>query len=1017
MSNDWQKIEKWFHHAANLRSEDREVFLTQTCAGDEAARREVEKLLSAEDSGRELPGPFVPAILGPGRQFGRFWILAACGQGSGGTVYLASDPPTGRLVAIKVFPQFVTSEERRRYIKEAQAAATVRHPHVVAFEEVGRAGDRDFLVMEYVDGRTLGEVIPTRGMAVGQALNFARMILEGLAAAHAAGIIHRDLKPSNVMVTNAGSIKVLDFGLAKLIGLNGDGPVSGSLSTATGQIVGTACYLSPEQAQGTAVDARTDIFSFGAVLYEMLTGEKPFDRGSLAGTLSAILRDNPAPVRKLRSGTPRDLSRLVRRCLEKNRDNRFDSVHELLCAILDCERGLNSPRRRAISLLRRPRVAMPILAALLAIASGATLLVVRGLRVNTARIAIEPRIVQLVSQHRYNAADELVHRIEATVPGDRIVQDFKRDYRIVTSVIATPAGAEIAIKDYATPQAPWRTMGRSPLQNVTIPLGYLRWRVSAPGYRTREFAETGVLQPIIRFSLYAATGNAEDMEVVPAGFPYGSRVAVPEFSLDRYEVTNRKFREFVSAGGYQRRDLWRQPFMAGGKPLTWEQAMLSFRDQTGKAGPAGWELGQHPEGKGDFPVVGVSWYEAAAYAQFAGRRLPTYLEWLRAARTEWLYADSTLFSNFMGKGLAPVGSFGGLDRFGTYDLAGNCKEWLWNELSPAQRLTMGGAWDEAYYAAAAMDASAPWDRRANIGFRCARSVTPPATSFLDPVQVPSGRDYSHEKPVGDAQFARIRKLYDYAKTPLRTRLEATDDNNPHWRREKVTFDAPYAGGRITAYLFLPKGGKPPYQTVVYFASGIAYAAKSSEQLEMWFLEPLIRSGRAVLYPVLWGMYERKPELKASAAETRLIRITKSVQDLRRSLDYLETRPEVDSGKLAYFGFSAGSVYAPIVLATEPRFKVAALAVAGLDQTSTAVETDPFQFAPRAHAPVLIMNGRYDLAFPLETSQKALFTVLGAAPENKKLVILEAGHAMVGFPASTRESLQWLDRYLGSVPMP
>jgi eukaryotic-like serine/threonine-protein kinase len=1018
MSKNWQRIEDVFHQASSLSSVDRAGFLTAACGDDEAVRREVETLLSAEDSGKELPSPFVPAVLRPGEQIDRFEILAACGRGTGGTVYLARDPHTGREVAIKVFPEFLTSEQRRRYVKEVQAAAVLHHPNIVEVEEVGRSGDRDFLVMEYVHGRTLGEAIPAGGMPVEEALDLASMMLEGLAAAHAAGIIHRDLKPSNVMLASNGSIKVLDFGVAKRMDLNGEDPLPASMSTATGQIVGTACYLSPEQARGEAVDGRTDVFSFGAVLYEMLTGERPFDRGSLAGTLAAILRDSPVPVRELRSEMPRDVSRLLRRCLEKERDQRFASADELLRALLHCRAGLKSPWRRAFSLLRRPGVAAPIMAALLILLAGTAIREIRASGVRRARTQIEPQIARLVEQHRYNAADELVRQIEKTVPGDQTVRDFARDYRVVTSVVTEPAGAEVAIKDYSTPDAPWRVIGRSPLMNATFPLGYLRWRVSAPGYRTREFAETAVLQPEFRFTIYPDGSRPADMEVVPAGATYGSRsVRVPEFSLDRYEVTNRQYQEFVNAGGYQRRELWQQPFILKDKNLMWEQAMTAFRDQTGRAGPAAWELGQYPEGKADLPVTGLSWYEAEAYARFAGKRLPTYVEWLRAARTEWLYADALLISNFSGKGLAPVGSYHGLDRFGTYDLAGNCKEWLWNEWGSGQRLTMGGAWDEAYYAVGTIDAAMAWDRRANIGFRCAMSVAPPPESFLQPVEIRLVRDYGREKPVSDQEFAAIRPVYDYAKTPLHAKLEAIDDTNPYWRTEKVSFDAAYPGERIPAYLFLPRGATPPYQTVVYFASGIAYNEKSSQHLEMWFLEPLIRGGRAVLYPVLWEMYERKPKPNISRAERLSLRALRDVQDFRRSLDYLGTRPEIDSSKLAYFGFSAGAVYAPIVLANEPRLKVAELAVGGLEQVRLPVERDPFQFAPRVRAPILMMNGRYDLAFPLETSQKQLFNLFGTAPNDKRFVLLEAGHAMVGFPASTRESLDWLDRYLGPVPMP
>ncbi|MDQ2946430.1 MAG: SUMF1/EgtB/PvdO family nonheme iron enzyme, partial [Acidobacteriota bacterium] len=865
-------------------------------------------------------------------------------------------------------------------------------------------------VMEYVEGRTLGETIPAAGLPAREALGIARMVAEGLAAAHAAGIVHRDLKPANLMVKPDGSIKILDFGLAKFME-TGAAP---SMHTATGQIVGTACYLSPEQAEGKQVDARSDVFSFGVVLYEMLTGERPFDRGSLAGTLSAILRDTPAPVRKLRPETPRPLGRIVERCLEKDREKRYDSAAEVLDALSACQRKLDAPLGRMSQALRRRDVLIPTLSFLLLLAIVSAYWGAREFRVRNARLTVVPQIAKLVEQHRYNAADELVRQIESIVPNEQQVREFQRDYRLINSVLTTPPGAEVAMKDYATPDAPWRVLGKAPLHNIGIPLGYFRWRVSAPGYRTQEFAEPSIQKPDIRFALQTEAGGPADMVFVPAGVTYGPKpVSVPEFWLDQFEVTNRKYQEFVNAGGYRRREFWQEPFVRDGVNITWEQAMAVFRDQTGKLGPATWELGNYPEGRADFPVTGVSWYEAAAYARYAGKSLPTYRHWQRAARTEWLYADAILVSNFSGKGLAPVGSYHGLDRFGTYDLAGNCKEWIWNEWKPGQRLVQGGAWDELYHVSQGTDEAAPMERRANIGFRCARYLSPPQ-AFMAPVNVQPNRDYSTEKFVSDETFAQFRRLYDYDPTPLRATVDSNDDSNPYWRKQTISFDAVYGNQRVVAYLFLPRASAPPYQTVVYFPSGMANMEKSSSRLEMWFLDPLIRSGRAVLYPVIWGTYERQEAIKGSAKERWRVRVIREVQDIRRSVDYLQTRPDIDHARFAYLGFSAGAVIAPMALATEQRFQAAVLAVGGLEQAHPFPEADAFQFAPRAHTPVLMLNGRYDLAFDLETSQRPLLNLFGASPADKKLVLLEAGHAMVGFPATTKESLEWLDRYLGPV---
>ena len=246
MFKDWQRIEELFHQAAELPLADRGAFLAAECGDTEDdVRSEVEALLSAEESGNELPRTFFPADLIPGRQIDRFQILAASGRGASGRVYFARDTTNERKVAIKIFAQLLTPEQRRRYLKEVRAASLLCHPNIVAFEEVGRFEDRDFLVMEYVEGRTLGEAIPAGGMPLAYALDVARMVLEGLAAAHSQGVIHRDLKPSNVMLTSDGTIKVVDFGLAKLIDLTRDKAVSASLGTVSGQIVGTACYLTP----------------------------------------------------------------------------------------------------------------------------------------------------------------------------------------------------------------------------------------------------------------------------------------------------------------------------------------------------------------------------------------------------------------------------------------------------------------------------------------------------------------------------------------------------------------------------------------------------------------------------------------------------------------------------------------------------------------------------------------------------------------------------------------------------
>ena len=245
-------------------------------------------------------------MLAPGGRIGTFEVIAPLGAGGMGEVYRARDPRLGREVAIKVLPAERLSDptRRARFVQEARSASALNHPHIVTIHEIESADGIDFIVMELVPGKTLDSLIPKSGMRLGEALRVAIPIADALSAAHAKGIVHRDLKPANVMVTPEGVTKVLDFGLAKLrCRRGGRRPARRSRprrhSPSTGAIHGTAPYMSPEQATGGRVDARSDIFSFGAVLYEMLTGRRAFSGKSVSETLTAVVQgraDGPAPA-------------------------------------------------------------------------------------------------------------------------------------------------------------------------------------------------------------------------------------------------------------------------------------------------------------------------------------------------------------------------------------------------------------------------------------------------------------------------------------------------------------------------------------------------------------------------------------------------------------------------------------------------------------------------------------------------------------------------------------------------
>ena len=288
-----------------------------------------------------------------GRQIQQYQLLEKLGAGGMGEIYKALDTRLNRTVAIKVLPSAKSGDpdRRRRFLQEAQAASGLNHPSIITIHDVISEGDTEFMVMEYVQGKTLNDLIPKGGLRVPLLIKYALQMADALSTAHAAGIVHRDLKPANAMVTESGLVKILDFGLAKLTD-RGPVPDTGDDRTRTianvapmtveGSILGTVSYMSPEQAQGKKVDTRSDIFSFGAVLYEMATGVRAFEGESSLSTLSAILRDEAKPMSTVAPDVPPQLETVIQRCLRKNPDDRWQSMKDVQGALSALKRESDS---------------------------------------------------------------------------------------------------------------------------------------------------------------------------------------------------------------------------------------------------------------------------------------------------------------------------------------------------------------------------------------------------------------------------------------------------------------------------------------------------------------------------------------------------------------------------------------------------------------------------------------------------------------------------------------------------
>ena len=343
----WQRIDQLFHSALELEPNRRAAFLAQECADDVSLRSEVESLIASHEQAHDFietpASDLAAAILAKdqiglvaGQAVGSYKIVSVLGVGGMGEVYLAKDTRLGRQVALKLLPpQFIINADRlRRFEQEARAVSALNHPNIVTIHEIGRDNSSQFIVTEYIEGQTLRRRMEETTISLRLALEVSIQVANALASSHAAGIVHRDIKPENIMLRADGYVKVLDFGLAKLTeepsaASNAESSTRAKVQTESGLVMGTATYMSPEQARGLSVDARTDIFSLGVVLYEMIAARAPFEGATISDVVAAILKEEPAPLGQYSPEVPVELEWMMKKALAKDREERYQTINDL----------------------------------------------------------------------------------------------------------------------------------------------------------------------------------------------------------------------------------------------------------------------------------------------------------------------------------------------------------------------------------------------------------------------------------------------------------------------------------------------------------------------------------------------------------------------------------------------------------------------------------------------------------------------------------------------------------------
>jgi dienelactone hydrolase len=501
------------------------------------------------------------------------------------------------------------------------------------------------------------------------------------------------------------------------------------------------------------------------------------------------------------------------------------------------------------------------------------------------------------------------------------------------------------------------------------------------------------------------------MTFIPGGeyrlVGWGNVVDAParldDFLIDRFEVTNREFKEFVTAGGYLSKDHWKHALIKEGRELSWDEAMRELRDRTGLPGPRSWSSQSYPQGRDEHPVTDITWYEAAAYCSFRGKSLPTLFQWEKAARDGvFTHHWGSVMpwgvvgpgdpvgrrANFQTTDTVPVTSFEfGMSPFGCYHMAGNVAEWCLNEHTDGY-VQAGGSFTDTPYRFANYGGLPGFRGTPALGCRCVLN-----TSHADQggLRIEPDKEVPVYKPTSDESFRAWMTHYRYDRMPLQPEvLELREEDG--WRREKLA----YAGegrGRTPAYLYLPKNFRPPFQVIHYAPSAGAADAPLSDEME-FILRPYILSGRAAFGVVLEGFFERPrpPGFVVPGLESVRMRelVVSRITELRRGLDFLETRSELDRSKIAFYGTSAGVSLGQRLAAIDPRYRAAVFVAGGAERewVSYIAEANPLNFASHVRVPKLVINGRYDEEYQYRTDIEPFFKLLR---DPKRQMLFDSGH--------------------------
>jgi len=634
-----------------------------------------------------------------------------------------------------------------------------------------------------------------------------------------------------------------------------------------------------------------------------------------------------------------------------------------------------------------------------------------------------PEFLQLIKEGKAGAAYYAGKKILDNDPNNKVVIDGLKSITTTVDLMTVTPNIDVYLQ-LSEADNKWEFVGKTPINKTSLPNGTVKLKfvdsnknefiVSAGTY----FISTGENV----FELPASMPDTTTMALVIGGktniFLAGldSRPAAKfsPYLIDKNEVTNEEYKKFVDAGGYKNPSLWSIPTLLNGKPFNIDLAQKLFVDQTGFSGPATWSNGSFPDGKAKFPVNGISWFEADAYAKFMKKNLPSVHQWAKAATPSrsGLVCPVSNFSKSETKEV-PYSSI--KSGYGLSDVAGNVREWCANATKDdlTERAILGGGYDDDPYTFNDYYGQDAFSRSSSNGVRLVKDLTNNNLPLYAEVIKKPFRDFLKLPKISKEIFEIYKRQFDYEAGPLDIKILKTDNSDPDYTYELIEYNAAYNNERMSGVLFKPKNVTGKAQAIIHFpGSNVIHTSEIEKVTLGQMARSYVKMGYAFFYPIYKGTINRQDALKSDYADkTDLYKdhVIMWGKDMKRSIDVIESRSDLDVSNLLYFGVSWGGEMANIMIPIEPRIKRAVLLVAGLEFEEAKPEVEAASYTPFIKVPILMLNGKYDYFFPSETSQKPMFELIGTNKNDKYWYLHESSHT-VPLDEFTKKVKIFLDKY-------